>query len=369
MSKRTVFTTVTPLPAGITRETVMETLHSHVEMIDLNPLVEERHPIKPPPNATPEEFHCQWYSLTDRVQYLPGGMASGKVQYSACFHDLATGVQTHVYAPLGLNIKGKWTLGGSLPGEPIAPVELGVGTPLTGLWLREDVDMKCNFMMTSFVKTTLKKAHSTLVDRLLLKAQIVEASLENPKISDQSFRIPPPRAQGNVDYSPASDYSQESFNEDSRRESWGLSSYKTQTPQLQHGSFAAELPDSRDEKHNDPSLHPRPLSIRSSSSTFNGSMTGSQGGRSSYQDSTASTGRVSWQTLNNTGGRTPPMQHLDPARQRNPSSYHPSPLLYNPAEFAPQHRQDSWSRPQQSGYLPPPPAGPPPPKNGAFELE
>jgi hypothetical protein len=26
-------------------------------------LVEERHLIKPPPNATPEEYHCIWYSL------------------------------------------------------------------------------------------------------------------------------------------------------------------------------------------------------------------------------------------------------------------------------------------------------------------
>lgn len=76
MSKKTFFTTVTPLPVGITRETVMETLRNHVEMIDLNPLVEERHPIKPPANASPEEFHCQWYSLTDRVSYLPGGYVS-----------------------------------------------------------------------------------------------------------------------------------------------------------------------------------------------------------------------------------------------------------------------------------------------------
>lgn len=34
MSKRTVFTTITPLPTGITRETVLETLHNHFEMIE-----------------------------------------------------------------------------------------------------------------------------------------------------------------------------------------------------------------------------------------------------------------------------------------------------------------------------------------------
>jgi hypothetical protein len=184
MSKRTVFTTITPLPVGITRDTVLETLHSHFEMIDLNPLVEERHPIKPPPSATPEEYHCIWYSLTDRVSYLPGGMISRKVSYNCCFHDLGNGLQTHCYAPLGLNIKGKWTVGGSLPGEPVAPVELGIGAPLQGLWLREDVDMKCNIMMTSFVKKTLKKAHSHLVERLLVKAQIIEAAEKNQQLTE-----------------------------------------------------------------------------------------------------------------------------------------------------------------------------------------
>lgn len=34
MSKRTIFTTITALPAGITRDTVLETLHNHTEMIE-----------------------------------------------------------------------------------------------------------------------------------------------------------------------------------------------------------------------------------------------------------------------------------------------------------------------------------------------
>ena len=152
-------------------------------MIDLNPLVIERHPIKPPPSATAEEYHCQWYSLTDRVQYLPGGLVQGKVSYTACFHDLSMGLQTHVYAPMGLDIKNKWTLGGSLPGEPIEAVELGIGVPRQGLWLREDVDMKCNMLMTGFVKKTLKKAHATLVARLVQKAHIVDAAAHNETMS------------------------------------------------------------------------------------------------------------------------------------------------------------------------------------------
>lgn len=185
MSKRTLFTTVTALPAGISRETVLETLHNHIEMIDLNPLVTERHPINPPPEATPEEYHAQWYSVTDKVNYLPGGLYSGAVTFNGCFHDLPDGLQTHIYAPMGLNMKGRWSLGGTLPGEPRQPVELGLGVPKTGLWLREDVDMKCNFVMTKFVKGTTKKAHTTLVQRLVEKAHLVEAHVHNSALEEQ----------------------------------------------------------------------------------------------------------------------------------------------------------------------------------------
>lgn len=154
-------------------------------MIDLNPLVEERHPIKPPTKATPEEFHCAWYEVTDRVQYLPGGVYSGKVSYPACFHDLPNGIQTHIYAPLGLEIKGKWTLGGSLPGEPREAVEMGLNVPMVGLYVREDVDMKCNIMLTNFVKKTFKKSHAELVARLSVKAQLQEAASTNSQLANQ----------------------------------------------------------------------------------------------------------------------------------------------------------------------------------------
>ncbi|KAL8737999.1 MAG: hypothetical protein Q9181_001138 [Wetmoreana brouardii] len=184
MSKRTVFTTITALPAGITRETVIETLHNHVEMIDLNPLVIERHPTKAPRKATPEEYHSIWYHVVDKINYLPG--YSGRTEFDVCFHDLKTGLQTRCYAPLGLDIKDKWTLGGTLPHEPKEPVEIGIGVPKEGLWLREDVDMKCNVMATSFVKKTLKKAHATLVDRLVEKAHLREMAIHNNRLEEHS---------------------------------------------------------------------------------------------------------------------------------------------------------------------------------------
>ncbi|CZT09062.1 hypothetical protein WAI453_001471 [Rhynchosporium graminicola] len=190
----TRFTTVTPLPAGISRETVLETIHDHLEMIDLNPAHTERHRIKAPAEATPEEYHCAWYQITDMISYLPG--YKGKVTFKACFHDLANGLQNHVYAPMGLDIKEKWTLGGNMPGEPVMPAEIGIGAPISGLYLREDVEMKCNFLMTRFVRRTLKDALAALVARLLVKAQLQEAAelnkrLESGSLSANSPLTPP----------------------------------------------------------------------------------------------------------------------------------------------------------------------------------
>ena len=192
MSKRTIFTNITPLPSYVTRETVIEMLHDHDSMIELNPLVIEHHPIPPPKNAPAEEFaKCVWQQLTDRVQYLPGGLVSSKVAYNASFYDLPYGLQTHIYAPLGLDIKGKWSVGGSLPGEPRVKEELGMKLPREGLYLREDCDMKCNILMTGFVKKTLQKAHEVLVARLMARSEVVEDMAHNERMSMRASSIFP----------------------------------------------------------------------------------------------------------------------------------------------------------------------------------
>lgn len=180
----TRFTTITPLPAGISRNTVLETFHDHLEMIDLNPSHESRHRIPSPPEATAEEYHCVWYLITDKVSYFPG--YKGKVSFKACFHDLAMGMQTHCYAPMGLDIKQKWTVGGNEPGEPIQPAEIGIGAPVSGLYIREDVEMKCNFLMTKFVRKTLTDSLASLVARLLIKSQLIEAAEANRKLEQGS---------------------------------------------------------------------------------------------------------------------------------------------------------------------------------------
>ncbi|KAF2671320.1 hypothetical protein BT63DRAFT_412368 [Microthyrium microscopicum] len=182
MSKKSTFTTITPIPAGVSRETVMATLRNHVEMIDLNPLVIDRFQVKAPSFASPEEFHSVWYEIVDKISYLPGGLAKGDIHYHGCFHDLPEGLQTHVYAPLGLDLRSRWILGGNLPGEPAEAVELGLGIPKQGLYLREDVTMKCNVLMGGFVKKNIKNSHGQLVSRLMEKAKIVEVSASNASL-------------------------------------------------------------------------------------------------------------------------------------------------------------------------------------------
>lgn len=172
MSKRTVYTNITALPSQVTRDIAVDELHDHAVMIKLNPLVINFERCLPHKDGSPDEYHCIWYEITDKVSYLPG--IKGQVKYKACFFDRPLGLQTHCFAPAGLDIKAKWSVGGNMPGEPREARELGVDTPREGLYLREDVDMHCNIMLTSFVKKNLKTAHAVLVDRLLKKVEIVE---------------------------------------------------------------------------------------------------------------------------------------------------------------------------------------------------
>lgn len=148
-------------------------LRNHFDMIDLNPLVIERHRLESPPsNASAEEYNAKWYQITDKITYMPGVQSS--VSYNACMHDLVDGLQTHTFAPAGVEIRGRWTIGGTLPGEPSTPIELGLNVPSQGLYLQEETDLKCNFLMTSFIKKNLKKSHTQVVENIIRKAREME---------------------------------------------------------------------------------------------------------------------------------------------------------------------------------------------------
>ncbi|KAH9883072.1 hypothetical protein J1614_000440, partial [Plenodomus biglobosus] len=207
MPKTAVFTTITPLPAGITRKSVLDMYRDHLTMIDLNPLVVERFACRPPSYAPTDEYWSTWYTIKDKVSYLPGGLAQGSVSYHACFNDCKDGLETHVYAPLGLEIRGKWSVGGRLPGEPKPPAEPGLNTPRHGLYIREDVKMTCSSLLLAFVRKTFKDSHSRLVEKLVERAHILESNFANERL--QALRNVDPgerMGHGDIFIAPPPDY-------------------------------------------------------------------------------------------------------------------------------------------------------------------
>ena len=54
---------ITPLPAGITRKSVLDMYRDHLAMIDLNPLVVERFKCRPPSYAPTDEYWAMWYTI------------------------------------------------------------------------------------------------------------------------------------------------------------------------------------------------------------------------------------------------------------------------------------------------------------------
>lgn len=63
---------------------------------------------------------------------------------------------------------------GTLPGEPREPPELGVNAPRDGLYIKEELDLRCNMFMSAFVQRNLKKSHAVVVEK------IIERAGENP---------------------------------------------------------------------------------------------------------------------------------------------------------------------------------------------
>lgn len=157
--QRSVFTNRTRLPSA-SEVAVVHSLHDHNAMITQNPLVIHHERCQPPADALPDEANAIWYQLTDRIDYLPGGLLQGRVRYRACFQDTPRGLRTHVYAPMGVDIRNHWSV---RRGEG----EEGSDEIGEGLYLHEEVELRCPIGTTGFVRRTLTRAHSRLVERML----------------------------------------------------------------------------------------------------------------------------------------------------------------------------------------------------------
>ncbi|CAG5150018.1 uncharacterized protein ALTATR162_LOCUS2521 [Alternaria atra] len=189
MRKKAQYVNITPIPSFIPRQLAIDFLHSHGEILELNPLVTGHEPIKAPRDAPADEFYSTWYEISQRIQYIPGigKMGSGAIKFRGVFHDLPFGLQTHTYAPANVDLRNKWQICGNQPGEPPEPKELGSGAPPEGLYIREDVEIKCNVTMINFVKKEMKAAAKVMVERLVKKAELLDsgalqAMMENGRL-------------------------------------------------------------------------------------------------------------------------------------------------------------------------------------------
>ncbi|KAK4044136.1 hypothetical protein C8A01DRAFT_31738 [Parachaetomium inaequale] len=208
LRKRDTFTVITPIPGFIPRQLAIDILHSHSEVITLNPLVIEHHPIAAPHNAETDEYYSTWYEITERIQFLPGmgRMGASTIKFNGCFHDMPWGLQTHIYAPMNVDLRNKYRIAGNQPGvEPPEIPEIGLkklGVPSDGLYLKEDIEIKCNITVLSFVKSQLKKASGEMVSRIIKKAELLDAGALQAMIEDGKLRTINPADRSNPIKSP-----------------------------------------------------------------------------------------------------------------------------------------------------------------------
>ncbi|KAK4170088.1 hypothetical protein QBC43DRAFT_307128 [Cladorrhinum sp. PSN259] len=194
LRKKETFTVITPIPGFIPRQLAIDILHSHSEVITLNPLVIDHKPIAAPQNAATDEYYSTWYEITERVQVVPGmgKMGSSLIKFNGCFHDMPWGLQTHIYAPMNIDMRSTYRVAGNQPGfeAPEVP-EIGLkalGVPSDGLYLREDIEIKCNITMISFVKSQAKKACADMVARIIKKAELLDAGVLSAMIEDGKLK-------------------------------------------------------------------------------------------------------------------------------------------------------------------------------------
>ena len=75
---------------GPTRQLALDMLHSHSEVIQLNPLVTGVKAINAPRDAARDEFFSQWYEISEIITWGPGlkkriNFTSGTLIYTSFF--------------------------------------------------------------------------------------------------------------------------------------------------------------------------------------------------------------------------------------------------------------------------------------------
>ncbi|KAI0977547.1 hypothetical protein F4678DRAFT_477571 [Xylaria arbuscula] len=180
--KKVRYTIITPIPTFVPGRLAVEILHTHEEVISLNPLVLEYKKVKAPRFVATDEYFSTWYEIKQSVQYVPGlgKLGSGDVVFQGCFHDLSWGLQTHIYAPFNVELRNRYCIAGNQPGiRPSEWQEIGLaalGAPKEGFYLREDIEIQCNLAMIGHIKAQMKAASKKMVERIIKRAELLDAS-------------------------------------------------------------------------------------------------------------------------------------------------------------------------------------------------
>lgn len=204
LRKKETMTIITPIPGFIPRQLAIDMLHSHSEVITVNPLVLSHKAISAPRNAAADEYYSTWYEITERIQYVPGmgKIGSGKISFNGCFHDMPWGLQTHIYAPMSVDMRNRYRVQGNQPGiEAPEASEIGLeelGAPKDGLYLREDIEIKCNITMMGFVKAEVKKASKEMIGRIIKKAELLDAGILKAMFQDGRLKTLNPADRSNT---------------------------------------------------------------------------------------------------------------------------------------------------------------------------
>ena len=167
----------------------------------MNPLVTGVRPIEAPRNAGSDEYFSSWYEITEIITW--GFGLKKKIAFNGCFHDQPWGMQSHVFAPMGTDMRQTYRIGGNQPGEPREPRELGVDTPLEGLYLREDVNMTCQVPLAAgFVKKEMKEASAAMIERMRRKAELLDEGKLHAMFEDGKLKTAKPSGAATFDERP-----------------------------------------------------------------------------------------------------------------------------------------------------------------------
>ena len=180
MGKLISYTKTTPLPSNIPRQLALDLIQSHREFIQLNKLVTNVQSIDPPQNAEAAEYFGSWYEITEHMNM---GLGKLKIVFKGCWTDQPWGVKSHTIMPKAFDMRNSYRIGGNQPGEPREN-----GVERDGVYLREDISIDCHVpMIGGFVKKEMQSASASMVDRMKLKAELLDkgellAMFENGKL-------------------------------------------------------------------------------------------------------------------------------------------------------------------------------------------